>query len=666
MARSAIKKIGPLSVPVPEDDTGGDATVDMGDDGDMGDDSGDGGATVSGPLSLSDPRQYNANMQMLLGQLIDTPEQQRKNEILAWSAGGTDPSGQGNLFAELGNSQKAQLAYRLKDKELRAMYIPTIMQALGANQKAGGVDLSNIDFRKMPEEEVARLSVLAKRDLLPYWKQANFGEKQEAGTYTMRRAPDGTVIKEWNLDPKSGLTVNADNSVGVAPGAPQSQATIAGAVTDATEQAKAGWTQVTVVGPDNTKYTLYQSQANPQLFGRDAKGTGAATLPANMKITPVAGPAGSGGTPPGGGGAGGTTQNVGGPRSWDEAVALVESNNKPTAVSPKGARSTMGVMPATADMPGYGVKPSNGTLEDDARMGRDYRAALQKKFGEQSGLAAYNMGPKAFDDWQKAGGQWSKLPAETRDYIGKVNLAREGHGIYGGNAGRAAEASPQGAAAPVATSPAAVARPGVPAGAIQTGENPVTAQKQAEVGMANKTVLEKDIPAIQKAADQAGVMRDQIKQQRDAIANGAATGRWADVITSAAQFGAAFGWEDADKIATESGKFNNAVRKQVFANLALQNGVQTEGDANRMREALTQLKDSPKLTGFLLAAADATAKRDQDKAAFFNTMAQKIRDGEIQGNYADIDQAWRKRMKPLHEMPEMQDYMEFIRPKEKK
>jgi soluble lytic murein transglycosylase-like protein len=657
-----VKKIGYLSIPDPE-------AAPAEDDAEPVE---TGSPITASPLAMtSDPKQYNATMQGLLGQLVDTPEQQEKNELLAWGGGLTDPAGTGNNFGALGAANAAQSKYRLEDKRLRAQYIPMIMQALSAGQaKAGGVDLSNINFRGMPEEEVARLSVAAKRDLLPYWKQANIGEKVEGGTYTMQMNPQTRKMeKVWNLKVGEGQVVNPDNTVSAAQGAPEAQAEIAGTVTGATEKAKAGWTQVKVVGPDNTEYTMFQNQANPGMFSKDSKGTGAAQLPPGMKITPMQATAGPQGAAPGGGGTGTTAQGGGGPRSWDDAVALVESNGNPNATSPKGATGPMQTMPATLKDPGYGIKPAqNDSIEEKTRVGREYRAKMQSLYGEQGGLAAYNMGPDAFDKWQKAGGQWSKLPAETRDYIGKVNLAREGHGIYGGNAGRSppvqAPPSPQ-VAQPVAA-PAAPDRPGVPAGAIQTGSNPVVAQRQQETGAANKVFIEKDIPAAQKAADQANVMRDQIKQQRDAIANGAATGRWADVITKASEFGAAFGWEGAEKIATSSGEFNNAVRKQVFSNLALQNGVQTEGDASRMREALVNLKDTPKLTGFLLAAADATAKREQDKAAFYNKAAQQIRDGKLNANYADIDQAWRERMPPLHKMDEMKEYAEYLTPKKEK
>lgn len=82
-----------------------------------------------------------------------------------------------------------------------------------------------------------------------------------------------------------------------------------------------------------------------------------------------------------------------------------------------GARGSMQVLPKTAAAPGYGVTPSNGTPQDDARTGRDYYAALRQKYGAPDLAAiAYNWGPGNTDKWLAAGGDLSKLPDETLKY----------------------------------------------------------------------------------------------------------------------------------------------------------------------------------------------------------------------------------------------------------
>jgi hypothetical protein len=83
-----------------------------------------------------------------------------------------------------------------------------------------------------------------------------------------------------------------------------------------------------------------------------------------------------------------------------------------------GARGNMQVMPATAQSPGFGVKPSDGTPQDDARMGRDYRSALQQKYGdEETAAIAYNWGPGNTDNWIANGRNLSQLPTETLKYL---------------------------------------------------------------------------------------------------------------------------------------------------------------------------------------------------------------------------------------------------------
>lgn len=103
-----------------------------------------------------------------------------------------------------------------------------------------------------------------------------------------------------------------------------------------------------------------------------------------------------------------------------------ESGGNPNAVSPKGARGLMQVMPATARDPGFGIRPSNGTPADDVRVGREYLSAMQRKYGGDMAKvwAAYNAGPGAVDAAIASGGNWlAKLPAETRSYVRK-NMAK--------------------------------------------------------------------------------------------------------------------------------------------------------------------------------------------------------------------------------------------------
>lgn len=98
-----------------------------------------------------------------------------------------------------------------------------------------------------------------------------------------------------------------------------------------------------------------------------------------------------------------------------------ESGGNPNAVSPKGARGLMQVMPATARDPGFGIRPSNGTPADDVRVGREYLAQMQRRYGGDAAMmwAAYNAGPGRVDQArQQYGDGWLRaMPRETQNYV---------------------------------------------------------------------------------------------------------------------------------------------------------------------------------------------------------------------------------------------------------
>lgn len=109
---------------------------------------------------------------------------------------------------------------------------------------------------------------------------------------------------------------------------------------------------------------------------------------------------------------------------------MSESGGNPNAVSPVGARGLMQVMPATARDPGFGIRPSNGTQQDDVRVGQEYRAAMQAKYnGDVARMwGAYNAGPGRVDGLiARHGNAWLQhAPAETQSYVRK-NLRKLGY-----------------------------------------------------------------------------------------------------------------------------------------------------------------------------------------------------------------------------------------------
>ena len=104
-----------------------------------------------------------------------------------------------------------------------------------------------------------------------------------------------------------------------------------------------------------------------------------------------------------------------------KSVMLVESNFNPRAVSPKGARGLMQLMPGTARR--YGVRNSYDQQEN-IRGGTAYLSDLLDMFGGDlvRTLAAYNAGEGAV---QRYGG----IPPypETQEYVRRAML------VYGGS-----------------------------------------------------------------------------------------------------------------------------------------------------------------------------------------------------------------------------------------
>jgi soluble lytic murein transglycosylase len=155
-------------------------------------------------------------------------------------------------------------------------------------------------------------------------------------------------------------------------------------------------------GPDGQFYAVDMGQGAAPSFTNDDWNSG----------TPIGGQ--PGGQPPFGG------KVVG---NLDHITMMAESRGNPNAVSPKGARGLMQVMPGTARDPGFGIRPSNGTPADDVRVGKEYRAKMQTRYGGNLAKmwGAYNWGPGNVDKAiaEHGEGWFNHAPAETRNYIAR-------------------------------------------------------------------------------------------------------------------------------------------------------------------------------------------------------------------------------------------------------
>ena len=104
------------------------------------------------------------------------------------------------------------------------------------------------------------------------------------------------------------------------------------------------------------------------------------------------------------------------------AVIQQESGGKANAVSPKGARGVMQLMPKTAKE--LGVNPDDAA--QNIKGGITYLKRMQKKYNNNDALAlmAYNWGPGNVDKWIAAGADESKIPDETRQYVTNIMSAK--------------------------------------------------------------------------------------------------------------------------------------------------------------------------------------------------------------------------------------------------
>ncbi len=107
------------------------------------------------------------------------------------------------------------------------------------------------------------------------------------------------------------------------------------------------------------------------------------------------------------------------PASWLRAVMRAESHGDAKSVSDKGAIGLMQVMPRTyielRAKYGFGSDPFDP--HDNILAGAAYLAEMFARYGSPGFLAAYNAGPRRYEDHLLGG---RPLPAETTDYVARL------------------------------------------------------------------------------------------------------------------------------------------------------------------------------------------------------------------------------------------------------
>ncbi len=107
------------------------------------------------------------------------------------------------------------------------------------------------------------------------------------------------------------------------------------------------------------------------------------------------------------------------PASWLRAVVRAESHGDAKSVSDKGAIGLMQVMPQTyAELRArYGLGPDPFDPHDNTLAGAAYLAEMFASYGSPGFLAAYNAGPRRYEQHFLRGRQ---LPTETTAYVARL------------------------------------------------------------------------------------------------------------------------------------------------------------------------------------------------------------------------------------------------------
>lgn len=285
------------------------------------------------------------------------------------------------------NASQAALrqAQMTKAAELQKM-TGGLLGDIGGTSMGGGSNVGvpgNVaaGLRGVPIERIAALKAAGGPDLVEAWKAVNVPTSLAAGSYAFTPGQSPTYMAA----PDKGFGIGPQG-VYELPGAAAAHAGIEGAKEAAKAAAQARYQEATpTINADGSKSVRSRLEQY---------GTG---------------------------------------NPLTDAVMQTESNGNPNAVSPKGAKGLMQVMPATNTAPGFGVAPAKDDSEPErTRVGQDYLAKMKERYGGNDTLAAiaYNWGPGNADMWLKSGGDYSKLPDETKKYVSAV-MTRSAVNGYG-------------------------------------------------------------------------------------------------------------------------------------------------------------------------------------------------------------------------------------------
>lgn len=218
-----------------------------------------------------------------------------------------------------------------------------------------------------------------------------------------------------------------------------------------------------------------------------------------------------------------------------DAITQQESGGRADAISPKGARGLMQVMPPTAMDPGYGV-PSIFDLaaqhgvqvpaRDEATakqllmdpdlnkaFGQRYYGAMRDHYGsDELALAAYNGGPGSVDKWTGTIGDPRQGQISTQQFVQQIPYKETREYVPGvlGRMGGQPAPQPQPGPQMAPPAPAPMPQPQSPAAAPQPAGNPQL-QQLVQLAQAGN-------PYALQALQQVMTMQQAQQQQQGALA----------------------------------------------------------------------------------------------------------------------------------------------------
>lgn len=575
---------------------------------------------IKGPLSMAAPDEetatdYNGTMKDLLGQLVQSPEDAKKDSMLAWAGGlGTGADGSG-LGGALGRATKSESDWRTKDRELKAQYIPLIMNAVAAQQAAGIQQklvgsIGQKPIAQMTLEEVNALENQGgQKGLTEKWKLARQGLELKQGWNVMPQA-DGSTKRVYIADPTKGVGVDEQNNVVELPGAGQALGAIAGAQERGKLDAQTDYEMVPGIMLDGTpgmvaKRKMLADLGSPAGQPRSAPGAGPAPVPAvGAPVTPPANPGGT----------------------------LGAQNNNPGNLRPAGASTGFQKFPT----PEAGLAALDQNLLAYGKQGVNTIGGVISKWAppSENNTSAYIKGVS-----QRLG-----VPADqpldmsspyVRHALSTAIMLHEN----GPNLLTRTAAAPQ--AAPGATAP----------GFVATGRSPAQKAGDEALTMGNTEWMKTRYSPTLEAGDSAKAMMDNLNTARIGLKRiGDGTGWGGEKEKAAAEFLGYLGVKNASEKATGYQQFQQAGMTQVNSVLNLAKGPQTDQDARRAQQTFAGIEKTPQANQFLLDYAQAVAERQKRRSDFYQQAMPLARST---GDLTAVDRSWSKIDKSIWDNPVM-------------